>query len=81
MLTHNSNNERNMKQEQRYVWISNRAPVIVLANELELLYKDPKYNAENDKIFELGPEVKLKMQIVTIPTHPVTRSFSEANKE
>ena len=74
-----------MKQEQKYVWISNRdsnrAPVIVFANELELLYKDPKYNAENDKIFELGPEIKLKMQIVITPTHPVPRSFSEENKE
>lgn len=70
-----------MKTEQKYVWLSERAPVIINSSELELIYKDSRYNADKDQIFELGPEVKIKMQIVTIPAHPVTRSYSEANKE
>ena len=70
-----------METEQKYVWLSERAPVIINSSELELIYKDSRYNADKDRIFELGPEVKIKMQIVTIPAHPVTRSYSEANKE
>lgn len=70
-----------METEQKYVWLSERAPVIINSSELELIYKDSRYNADKDQIFELGPEVKIKMQIVTIPAHPVTRSYSEANKE
>ncbi len=70
-----------MKTEQKYVWLSERAPVIINSSELELIYKDSRYNADKDRFFELGPEVKIKMQIVTIPAHRVTRSYSEANKE
>ncbi len=74
--------ERAMKTEQRYVWIRcEGAPVIVFAKELETLFKDSRYDADNDKIFELGSEVKLKMQIAAIPTHPVKRNHTWENKE
>ena len=73
--------ERTMKHGQRYVWISRHAPAIIFANELECLLKDSRYDPENDKIFELGAEVKLKMQIVAIPTQPVKRDHSWENKE
>jgi hypothetical protein len=63
-----------MKQEQRYIWISKNAPVILFARELESLFKDSRYDPENDKIFELGPEVKLKMQVVLNLSEPVTRN-------
>jgi hypothetical protein len=74
--------ERTMKKEQKYILIRpGSSPTILHANELESVYKDIRYNADTDQIFELGPEVKIKMQIVTIPAGPVTRTHSWENKE
>jgi hypothetical protein len=72
-----------MKTEQKYVW-RKRLSVSeenFIVSDLSLLFKNPDFDADNDQIFELGPEVKLKMQIVTIPTHPVKRKHSWENKE
>lgn len=72
--------ERIMKKEQKYVWIkAGRTPVII--TDLTILFRSPDFDADDDNVFELGPEVKLKMQIVTIPTHPVKREPSWENKE
>lgn len=63
-----------MKTEKQYVWLSERAPVIIHSSELELVYKDTRYNADKDRIFELGPEVKVELTVKVTPVNPVTRS-------
>jgi hypothetical protein len=73
--------ERTMKKEQKYVWIAMNCKPPVIINDLAALFKHPDFDADNDQIFELGPEVKIKMQIVTIPAHPVKREPSWENKE
>jgi hypothetical protein len=72
--------ERTMKKERKYLW-ENASGELLIISDLTLLFKRLDFDADNDKIFELGPEVKLKMQIVAIPTHPVKREPSWENKE
>ena len=72
-----------MKTEQKYVWKKrlSASEENFIVSDLSLLFKNPDFDADNDQIFELGPEVKLKMQIVAIPTEPVKRDHSWENKE
>jgi hypothetical protein len=72
-----------MKTEQKYVWRKrlSASEENFIVSDLSLLFKNPDFDADNDQIFELGPEVKIKMQIVTIPASPVTRTHSWENKE
>lgn len=78
-----SNNEKTMKREQQYIWINDGKvhPFFISSKDLSSLFKNPDFDADNDKIFELGPEVKLKMQIVAIPAQRLTRDHSWENKE
>lgn len=71
--------ERTVKQEQKYLW-ENASGELLIISDLTLLFKRLDFDADNDKIFELGPEVKLKMQIVAIPTEPVKRDRYWENK-
>jgi hypothetical protein len=75
-----SNKEITMKTKPKYLW-ENATGTLVIVSDLSLLFKQPDFDADNDKIFELGREVKLKMHIVAIPTHPVKRDHSWENKE
>ena len=72
-----------MKREQQYIWINDGKvhPFFISGKDLPSLFKNPDFDADNDKIFELGPEVKLKMQIVAIPAQRLTRDHSWENKE
>jgi hypothetical protein len=72
--------ERTVKTELKYLW-ENATGTLVIVSDLSLLFKQPDFDADNDKIFELGPEVKLKMQIVAIPAQRLTRDHSWENKE
>lgn len=61
-----------MKTEKQYLWVKqDRAPVFV--TDLVALYKDRDFDPVEDKIYEIGPEVKLEMNVKVIPTKPVTR--------
>jgi hypothetical protein len=73
--------ERPMKTERQYLWVkAGRAPAFV--TELIALYKDRDFDPVEDKIYEIGPEVKLELNIKVIPTTPVTRTFYDpSNKE
>jgi hypothetical protein len=62
--------ERTVKTEQKYVWRKRSASEeLFIVSDLSLLFKRLDFDADNDQIFELGREVKLKMDIVAIPTH------------
>jgi hypothetical protein len=77
-----SNKNRTMKTEQKYVWRKRSASEeLFIIDDLTLLFKNPDFDADNDQIFELGPEVKLKMDIVAIPAQRITRDHSWENKE
>lgn len=69
-----------MKREQQYLWENARGEILIIS-DLPSLFKNPDFDADNDKIFELGREVKLKMDIVAIPTQRLTRDHSWENKE
>jgi hypothetical protein len=71
---------RTMKTEQKYLWENDNGELRIIS-DLSLLFKNPDFDAYNDQIFELGPEVKLKMQIVAIPAQRLTRDHSWENKE
>lgn len=61
--------------DKLYLWVKqDRAPTFVLASNLIALYKDPAFNSNEDKIYEVGPEVKLDMTIKVVPAKPTTRS-------
>ena len=65
-------NERTMKTQKQYLWVKqDRAPMFV--TDLIALYKDRDFDPVEDKIYEIGPEVKLEMNVKVIPTKPVTR--------
>jgi hypothetical protein len=60
------------KQIKEYLWVKrDRAPMFV--SNLVELYKDRDFNPDEDKIYEVGPEVKLELNVKVIPAKPVTR--------
>jgi hypothetical protein len=69
-----------LKQEKKYVWFKDGAFEAIIT-DLVTLYKHPDFNSKEDKIYELGPEVKLEMTVKVIPAKPVTRDHSWENKE
>jgi hypothetical protein len=69
-----------MKTELKYLWENGNGELRIIS-DLSLLFKRLDFDADNDQIFELGREVKLKMDIVAIPAHPVKRDHSWENKE
>lgn len=73
-------NKRSMKSENLYLWVKqDRAPMFV--SNLVELYKDRDFNPDEDKIYEVGPEVKLELSVKITPAKPVTRWYDPANKE
>ena len=66
------NMDRTMKTEKHYIW-SKQGKALVMVNDLEWLYRNPEFDSKDDKIYELGPEVKIEMTIKVIPAKPVTR--------
>lgn len=60
------------KQIKEYLWVKqDRAPVFV--SNLVELYKDRDFDPTEDKIYEIGPEVKLELKVEVTPAKPVTR--------
>lgn len=72
--------ERTMKRDQQYLWVKEgRAPMFV--SDLVTLYKNRDFDSAQDKIYEIGPEVKLEMTVKVIPAKPVTRFYDPTTKE
>ena len=68
-------NERTMKTQKRYLWIrpnSAESPMLLIDDPVEL-YRGGRFDESTDKLYELGPEVKLEVNIKVIPTGPVYR--------
>ncbi len=61
---------RTMKTEKYYIW-SKQGKALVMIDDLEWLYRNPEFDSKTDKIYELGPEVKLEVKV--IPTKTVYR--------
>lgn len=60
------------KQIKEYLWVKrDRAPMFV--SNLVELYKDHDFDPVEDKIYEIGPEVKLELNVKVTPAKPVTR--------
>lgn len=67
--------ERTIKTEKQYLWIrpnSAESPMILIDDPVEL-YRGGRFDESTDKLYELGPEVKLEVNIKVIPTKPVYR--------
>jgi len=66
--------ERTMinKEPKQYLWVkTDRAPMFV--TDLVALYKDRDFDPAEDKIYEIGPEVKLELNVKVTPAKPVYR--------
>lgn len=64
-----------MKTEKRYLWIrpnSVESPMLIIDDPVEL-WRGSKFDEKTDKLFEIGPEVKLEVNIKTVPLGPVYR--------
>ena len=62
------------KSEKQYLWIrdeQNLPPQVV--TDLNDLYKHSLYDPQTDKLYEIGPEVKLELTLKVIPAKPVVR--------
>lgn len=69
-----------MITEKQYLWVKeDRAPMFV--SNLVELYKNKDFDPVEDKIYEIGPEVKLELSVKVTPTKPVTRFYDPVNKE
>lgn len=67
-----------MKTEKHYIW-SKQGQALVMINDIKWLYKNPEFDPDEDKIYELGPEVKIEMYIKVIPAKPVYRGHEGAD--
>lgn len=74
------NMNRTMKTEKHYIW-SKQGKALVMVDDLQWLFKNPEFDSKDDKIYELGPEVKIELTVKVTPAKPVTRYFDPANKE
>jgi hypothetical protein len=63
---------RTMKTEKYYIW-SKQGKSLVMLDDLQWLFKNPEFDSKDDKIYELGPEVKIEMTIKVTPAKPVYR--------
>ena len=54
------------KTEKYYIW-SKQEEALVMINDLEWLCRNPEFDSKVDKIYELGPEVKIEMVVKAIP--------------
>lgn len=64
--------ERTVKTEKQYLWVkTDRAPTFV--TDLIELYKDSDFDPNEDTIYQLGPEVKLNLNVTVTPAKPVYR--------
>ena len=67
--------DRTMKTQKRYLWIrpnSTEAPMSLIDDPVEL-YRGGRFDESTDKLYELGPEVKLTVSVNVILAQPVTR--------
>lgn len=59
---------------KQYLWVKqDRAPVFV--TDLVALYKDRDFDPAEDKIYEMGPEVKLELNVKVTTAKPVYRGY------
>ena len=65
--------DRTMKTQKRYLWIrpnSTESPMVLIDDPVKL-FRGSQFDESTDKLYELGPEVKLTVSV--IPAQPVTR--------
>ncbi len=67
-----------LKTQKHYIW-SKQGKALVMVNDLEWLYRNPEFDSKTDKIYELGPEVKIEMVVKVIPAKPITRRHEGAD--
>ena len=61
-----------MKTEPKYIWMDKGEYFKGIVTDLEKLSRDPDYDSE-DKLYELGPELKLEVTVKVILKNPVFR--------
>lgn len=63
------------KEPKRYLWIrpnSIESPMLIIDDPVAL-FRGSQFDEEHDQLFEIGPEVKLEVNIKVVPTKPVYR--------
>lgn len=67
--------DRTAKTQKRYLWIrpnSAESPMLLIDDPVEL-YRGSIFDESVDKLYELGPEVKLEVSVDVILAQPVFR--------
>lgn len=67
--------DRTVKTQKRYLWIrpnSAESPMLLIDDPVEL-WRGGRFDESVDKLYELGPEVKLEVNIKVILAQPVFR--------
>jgi hypothetical protein len=54
------------KASKLYLWVKKGCESMIVST-LDALYKDCRFDCNNDKLYELGPEVKLTATVVAMP--------------
>ena len=72
-----SKGTRKMKTEQKYVWFDTDDGFKGIVTDLEALYRHPNYDAE-DRLYELGTEVKLEVTVKAVLKNPVFRESAKS---
>jgi hypothetical protein len=73
---------RTMKTEHRYIWHKKGQPLEMI-DDVEWLYKRSDFDPDEDKIYELGPEVKLEVNVKVVPAkreYRGERSYTEGTR-
>jgi hypothetical protein len=66
------------QEPTQYLWVKEgRAPAFVI--DLVELYKNSDFDSSEDKIYEIGPEVKLELNVKVTPAKPVYRGNTTDN--
>lgn len=73
----NSKQPRSMATERHYIW-SKQGHALVMLNDLQTLFKNPEFDPDQDKIYELGPEVKLELTVKVSPAKPISREHTSS---
>ena len=81
---HQAENERTMTQNtsKRYVWIRADGEAKIIDTDIVELWQDPCFSKKEDRIYELGAEVEIKVTVAVKnkPVYRGERSYAEGTR-
>lgn len=74
---------RSVKTNTRYLWIRpmSSESSMAIVDDLSALYRGSQFDEKTDKLYELGPEVKIEVKITTVPAESLTRGYGDSHED